>query len=58
MNANEKKIVKMAQLMLLDIQDRTSITPLTIQKRIDQLVKMYQVEQPDWGKDICRVPDD
>lgn len=52
MNANEKKIVKMAQLMLLDIQDRTSITPLTIQKRIDQLVKMYQVEQSDWGKDI------
>ena len=52
MNANEQKIVKMAQLMLLDIPDRTSITPLTIQKRIDQLVKMYQVEQPDWGKDI------
>lgn len=52
MKDNEQKIVKMAQLMLLDIPDRTSITPAIIQEHIDQIINMRRVRQPDWGQDI------
>ena len=52
MKDNEQKIVKMAQLMLLDIPDRTSITPVIIQEHIDQIMNMHRIRQPDWGKDI------
>lgn len=52
MKDNEQKIVKMAQLMLLDIPDRTSITPAIIQEHIDQIMNMHRIRQPDWGKDI------
>jgi len=52
MKDNEQKIVKMAQLMLLDIPDRTSITPMIIQEHIDQIISMRRVRQPDWGQDI------
>jgi len=35
MNANEQKIVRMAQELLLDLPDRASITPVIIQEHID-----------------------
>ncbi len=52
MNANEQKIVKMTQEMLLEVEDRTRITPAIIQEHIDQMVNLYRLKQPDWGKDI------
>ena len=51
MNANEQKIVKMAQEMLLEVEDRASITPAIIQGNIDLVVSLYRRKQPDWGKD-------
>ncbi|QQS55266.1 MAG: hypothetical protein IPM89_05515 [Candidatus Competibacteraceae bacterium] len=52
MNANEQKIVKMTQEMLLEVEDRSHITPAIIQEHIDQMVNLYRLKQPDWGKDI------
>ena len=52
MNANEQKIVKMTQEMLLEVEDRTRITPAIIQEHIDQMVNLYRLKRPDWGKDI------
>ncbi len=52
MNANEQKIVRMTLLMLSDIPDRTGITPAIIQEKIDQIMNMHRITQPDWGQDI------
>ena len=52
MNASEQKIVKMTQEMLLEVEDRSHITPAIIQEHIDQMVNLYRLKQPDWGKDI------
>ncbi|MCB1821519.1 MAG: Z1 domain-containing protein [Candidatus Competibacteraceae bacterium] len=51
MNASEQKIVKMAQEMLLEVEDRASITPAIIRENIDLVVSLYRRKQPDWGKD-------
>lgn len=51
MNASEQKIVKMVQEMLLELEDRASITPAIIQENIDLIVSLYRRKQPDWGTD-------
>lgn len=51
MNASEQKIVKMAQEMLLEVEDRASITPAIIHEHIDLVVSLYRRKQPDWGRD-------
>ncbi len=53
MNANEQKIVRMAQELLLDLPDRASITPAIIQEHIDQALGMFRFRQPDWGEDVA-----
>lgn len=46
MNASEQKIVKMAQEMLLAVEDRSHITPAIIQEHIDRMVNLYRLKQP------------
>jgi hypothetical protein len=52
MNVNEQKVIKMTQELLLEIPDRSSITPAIIQDKITVVVNMYRTMQPEWGMDI------
>lgn len=52
MNASEQKIVKMTQEMLLEKLGIAAICMASIPEHIDQMVNLYRLKQPDWGKDI------
>lgn len=48
---NRQRVVKFAQELLLDEEDRSNVTPALIAEKIDMIVAM----KPKWGEELDRV---